>query len=70
MNSRQNGNKGVDEMGLDSVDEMGLDKMGIDKMGIDKMGLDKMGIDKMGSYHVMIVLCYILTSIDKLVSIY
>ena len=60
MNSRQNGNKGVDEMGLDSVDEMGLDKMGIDKMGIDKMG----------SYHVMILLCYILTSIDKLVSIY
>jgi len=39
MNSRQNGNKGVDEMGLDSVDEMGLDKMGIDKMGIDKMKL-------------------------------
>ena len=65
MNSRQNGNKGVDEMGLDSVDEMGLDKMGLDKMGIDKMG-----IDKMGSYHVMILLCYILTSIDKLVSIY
>ena len=65
MNSRQNGNKGVDEMGLDSVDEMGLDKM-----GLDKMGLDKMGIDKMGSYHVMILLCYILTSIDKLVSIY
>jgi len=60
MNSRQNGKKGVDEMGLDSVDEMGLDKMGIDKMGIDKMG----------SYHVMILLCYILTSIDKLVSIY
>ena len=55
MNSRQNGNKGVDEMGLDSVDEMGLDKM---------------GIDKIGSYHVMILLCYILTSIDKLVSIY
>ena len=65
MNSRQNGNKGVDDLGLESVDEMGLDKM-----GLDKMGLDKIGIDKMGSYHVMILLCYILTSIDKLVSIY
>ena len=28
MNSRRNGNKGVDEMGQKSVDEMGLDEIG------------------------------------------
>ena len=28
LNSRRNGNKGVDEMGQKTVDEMGLDEMG------------------------------------------
>ena len=28
MDSRRNGNKGVDEMGQKTVDEMGLDEMG------------------------------------------